>query len=218
MRRIVIGLLLIAVAGMVSAQELYTERLLRAFELSDEQIAQILRVNRDTENEIRLLNADLDIKKAELARLLVDEEPNMRAVQRNLSETADIQVHLRMLEIRREMAIRGIVGTEKWARIMQAIRIRRQELELQQEMERAEQEARDAGEEDALRAEIQERLRQVQETMRRLAEQGEAVLSDPGVREQLRQTEEDIQSLMENVRDAVQDATREASGSGNGRQ
>jgi hypothetical protein len=206
MRRLVVSVLLLAAAASVSAQELYNEQLLRTLGVDPDQIERILTMDQSSENDLRRLNADLDVKKAELARLLLDDEPNMRAVERNLNETAQIEVNIRLIEIRRELAIRDLVGTPQWARIMQAVRLRREEIALQQEMDRIRRESGPPEELEAVRAELQEQMTQVQEGMRRIVEEGQAFLSDPDLREQVQTAQAELQALMDEIRQAVRES------------
>lgn len=120
---LVIALLL--VAGLVSAQPRPNERVWSAIGLSEEEIEAVAEIEREAANELRLYQADLEIKKAELARLLLESSPNMRQVERNLEETAELEVSVRLAEINRELAIRDLVGEERWSAIIQTMRTRR---------------------------------------------------------------------------------------------
>ena len=64
--------------------------------------------------------------KLALALLLLDQDPSMRLVERNLRETAEIEVAVRLLEIRRELQIRSAIGDQKWSRMVQVLRFARQ--------------------------------------------------------------------------------------------
>ncbi len=133
MKRLIAVTALMLLTGLAFSQQLatsqvYTQRGLEMLGLAPDEIQEILRIDQEASVEIRRHRADQEIKKAELARLLLDEAPNMRLVERNLREAAEIEVAIRMVEIRREIAVRQIVGTERWARIVQALRARRDQI------------------------------------------------------------------------------------------
>jgi hypothetical protein len=204
MRRILAVMTVLLIATAVTAQELYSERLLRAFNLDDEQIDRILTIDAETETELRVLHADLEIKKAELARLLIDEEPNMRLVERNLNDTASIEVRIRLAEIRRELSIRSVVGIDRWTRIMHTLRVRREE----QEMQRALNEAREGIPEevgDQLRR-LLELMRQRQEELLRLLHEHSDVTENPDFREQYRRTQEMVEELQRTIQETIESA------------
>lgn len=124
MKHLIGPVLFLVVASAAVAQVNYDPQLLRSLDLEDGEIAAITRVQREHALALRPLQADLDIAKAELARLLIDENPNLRRIEENLRASADIEVQIRLLEIQRELAIRRIIGTERWTRLVQAARAR----------------------------------------------------------------------------------------------
>jgi len=133
MKRLIALTALALLTGLAFAQQpaipqMYTQRGLELLGLAPDEIQEILLIQEGAAAEIRRHRADQEIRKAELARLLLDEDPNMRLVERNLRGAADTEVEIRMVEIRREIAIRQIVGTERWARIVQALRARRDQI------------------------------------------------------------------------------------------
>lgn len=89
----------IAFAQQPATAQVYTRRGLELVGLAPDEIQEVLRIDQDAGVEIRRYRANQEIKKAELARLLLDEAPNMRLVERNLREAADIEVEIRLVEI-----------------------------------------------------------------------------------------------------------------------
>ena len=137
--RVIMLVALLAMAASLSAQELYDRQVLTRLGLSPEEAGAVERTVRETAAQTARLNAELNVKKAELARLLLAEDPNERQIERNLRESAETEVRMRMLEIQRELAIREIVGTDRWTAILREVRSRvRQDASapLQQFMER----------------------------------------------------------------------------------
>jgi hypothetical protein len=172
----VLGLLLAAMSA--GAQNTYEPEALRGLGLNDTEIDGIREIVQDVQPANARLMAELNIKKAELARLLVDENPNQRQIERNLRESAEIEVQLRMIEIRRELAIREVVGTDRWTAILRAFRTRNRLV--------TPQEAREIIE-SLTRAQSAFRERQ-EEIARRLREAGNADLATQ-VLSQLREIE-----------------------------
>ena len=172
----VLGLLLAAMSA--GAQNTYEPDALRGLGLNDTEIDGIREIVQDVQPANARLMAELNIKKAELARLLVDENPNQRQIERNLRESAEIEVQLRMIEIRRELAIREVVGTDRWTAILRAVRTRNRLV--------TPQEAREIIE-SLTRAQSAFRERQ-EEIARRLREAGNADLATQ-VLSQLREIE-----------------------------
>lgn len=90
MKRFALIAFLVTVAVTSYAQDIYTPRVLLTLGLSADEAEKVVQIERETAASVRPLQADLDVKKAELARLLIDASPNMRLVERNLRATADI--------------------------------------------------------------------------------------------------------------------------------
>ena len=126
MKRILVITILILSVSLLHAQAGSAERLLQSLGLTEDEIEQVIEVERESAVRTERLRADLDVQKAALARLLLDESPAMRLVERNLRASADIEVQIRLVEIERELRIRRIVGTDRWTRIVQAQRVRRE--------------------------------------------------------------------------------------------
>lgn len=196
MKKLILFLLMFGTIFTVSSQQLssppYTQRALELLGLDESEIDQILEIQETSASDIRRLNAELEIRKAELARLLLDEEPNMRLVERNLRSTADVEVEIRMTEIRREVEIRKIVGTDRWARIVQALRQRREEL------------ARETGEiaNEQIRA-LQRTITEKQREIAELIRSGRSALTDEEVRRQFLELQRQYQELQRIIRERL---------------
>ena len=192
-RCLAVGVMLVLAASAVSAQEPYSEGLLGTFGLEMEEIEQIQEIQRETSAELRVRRAELEVRKAELARLLVDDDPRTRAIERNLRETAEIEVQIRMLEIERELAIREVIGTDRWMRIAGAVRARRL-----------------AGSQGELGEQLQDRLRLLelaieegQERVRRAVEGREEIVGDEDIRRQFDLLREEYRELKELIRERL---------------
>ena len=199
MKRILVTAILILSVSLLHAQAGSAERLLQSLGLTEDEIEQVIEVERESAVRIQRLRADLDVQKAALARLLLDESPTMRLVERNLRASADIEVQIRLVEIERELRIRRIVGTDRWTRIVQAQRVRREAQARSQ-----------AVEESKLAETVRDRLIALN---RAIVERQEALLDalrergigdeDGEMREQLRELQEAYLRLQELIRERM---------------
>lgn len=197
-RTVLVLLTLVLLAASLAAQEPYSERLLSGLGLEPEEIEQIQEIQRESAAELRVKRAELEVKKAELARLLVEDDPAMRAIERNLRETAGIEVEIRKLEIERELAIRSVVGTERWTRIAGALLARRT-AEARADVARSEL----AGQLRERLATLERAIEQRQAEVRRAIENREGLLDDEDVRRQLDLLREEYRELQELIRDRL---------------
>lgn len=189
MRRQLLALLLTVIsAACALAQQAYNSRLLESLGVTERQVEEIVERQEETAASLRRLQADQEIKKAELARMLIEDEPDMRQVERNLRDAAEIEVQIRMLEIRREIGIRSIVGMEVWTRLMAAARIQRAAA-VQQGAEAASR----GGEPQQTFAEQQRRMAELQEQRE--------LLQDPEIRELYQRLQEGFGELQRLVRE-----------------
>ncbi|MEE8440576.1 MAG: hypothetical protein V3S41_02550 [Spirochaetia bacterium] len=171
---------------------MYTQRRLEILGLAPDEIQQILLLQEEASVEIRRHRADQEIKKAELARLLLDDGPNMRFVERNLREAANIEVEIRMVEIRREIAVRQIVGTERSARIVQAVRAGRDQI------------AREAAEQASQRwRELQRLIAEKQRELTDLIQNRREVFSDDEIRRQFQELQQAYLELQRLIREQL---------------
>ena len=197
MKRLLALTALILLTGMAFAQQpatpqMYTQRGLELLGLAPDEIQEILLIQEGATAEIRRHRADQEIKKAELARLLLDEEPNMRLVERNLRGAAATEVEIRMVEIRREIAIRQIVGTERWARIVQALRARRDQI------------AGDMTDQASQRLrELQEAITQKQRELTDLIQNRRDDFSDEDIRRQFQDLQQQYLELQRLIRERL---------------
>lgn len=189
------GLLLLAsvvFSQQPVANSLYTQRALELLGLTPDEISEVLQIQEGATTELRRYQADQEIKKAELARLLINENPNMRLVERNLRETANIEVEIRMVEIRREFAIREIVGTDRWARIVQTLRARRDQV------------ATDAA--DAASTQLRQLQQTIAEKQRQLTEllqNSRETASNEELRRQFQELGQEYQELQRIIRERL---------------
>ncbi len=81
--------------------------------------------------------------KAQLRKLLFEEQVNMREVERMLRQSLEWELKERLAQIRRQVELRELLGDAKYARMSQAVERRRmqqgeQERRLREEAEKDE--------------------------------------------------------------------------------
>ncbi|MFW6262200.1 MAG: hypothetical protein ACOC6J_11530 [Spirochaetota bacterium] len=134
----------------------------------------------------------------EQTAILIDCGLSMRAIERNLRETADVEMEVRKLEIERELAIREIVGTDRWTRITGALLARRTA------------EARADVARSQLAGTVRDRLRMLEQTIerrqedvRRALESREEMEEDEDIRRQFELLREEYRELQELIRERL---------------
>ena len=197
-RRSVMIVVFVLAAAALTAQEPYPEELLSRLGLEPDDVEQIQEIQRQSASDLRVKRAELEVRKAELARLLVDDDPSMRAIERSLRETASIEVEIRKLEIERELAIREIVGTDRWTRITGALLARRT-AEARADIARSEL----AGTlRDRLRI-LEQAIERRQEEVRRALENREETEEDEEIRRRFELLRQEYRELQELIRERL---------------
>ena len=142
-RRMVIVLLGLLVAALSYSQDWGDPQLLERLDLSQEEAEKIREIFEQTEREIREARLEIDVIRAQLRKLLFEEQVDMRQVERMLRQSLDWELQERLAQIRRQVELRQLLGDAKYARMVQAVERRRalqeeQERRLREETERSE--------------------------------------------------------------------------------
>ena len=144
MKRLMLVVLLGVLAGAISyGQDWDDPQLLERLDLSREEAQKIREIFEQTEREIREARLEIDVIRAQLRKLLFEEQVDMRQVERMLRQSLDWELKERMAQIRRQVEMRELLGDAKYARMVQAVERRRalqeeQERRLREEAERSE--------------------------------------------------------------------------------
>jgi len=112
-------------AFIASAQGLNNSQMLRRLGLTDDQISQIAAIQQQALPEIQAAQADMRQAKKQLAQLLVDPKADPKEVDRLVHAATDAEARVRVAQIRREMAIRQLIGDRKWQKLVLYLRVRR---------------------------------------------------------------------------------------------
>jgi len=124
---------LIAV-GFAYSQDWDNPQILKRLDLGEEEIANIREVFEKTEMEIREARLEIDILKAQLRKLLFQQQVNMREVERLLRDSLEWEMKERMAQIQRQVQLRTLLGDTKYARLTETVEARRR---VQEEKERS---------------------------------------------------------------------------------
>ena len=144
-RPLVIILLGLLAVGFVHSQDWENPEVLKRLGLEEEDVEKIREIFEQTEKEIREARIEVDILKAQLRKLLFEEQVNMREVERQLRQSLEWELKERMAHIRRQVQLRELLGDTRYARLAEAVEKSRrteQERRVREEKERAERERR----------------------------------------------------------------------------
>ena len=93
-------------------------RLYERLGLTDQQTGRIQETVTREDKVMREAQAELNIRRAQLERLLLDPDPDMKQVERLLQSTVDWKLKSEMAAIRLRVEIRKIVGEQKWDQLL----------------------------------------------------------------------------------------------------
>jgi hypothetical protein len=142
-RLIIFAVLGLLAAGFSYGQDWDNPEVLDRLDLKEDEVAKVREIFEETEREIREARLEIDVLRAQLRKLLFQEQVNMREVERLLRQSLDWEFKERMAQIRRQVELRELLGDAKYARMTQAAERRQllqrdQERRLREEKERAE--------------------------------------------------------------------------------
>ena len=134
MKRLMLLLFLgLLAVGFSYAQDWDDPELLQRLDLDEQQVQKIREIFEETEKEIRQARLEIDVLRAQLRKLLFEEQVDMRDVERMLRQSLEWELKERMAQIRRQVELRKLLGDAKYARMSQAFEKRRL---LQEQQER----------------------------------------------------------------------------------
>ena len=139
---VVLGLL---AGGFSYGQDWDNPEALGRLGLDQGQVEKIREIFEQTEREIREARVEIDVLRAQLRKLLFEEQVNMREVERLLRQSLDWELKERMAQIRRQVELRQLLGDAKYARMTQAEERRRLTQEEQERRSREEPERTERG-------------------------------------------------------------------------
>jgi len=128
MKKILAFLIIMLVAGGMAfsqkavnntnLQSGYNAQVLKKLGFTDSEINGLIKIQEDTQRVIVNARAELDIYKAELKKLLLSPDVNMKDVEKILKDSMNWELKLRMAQIKQQVDSRKLVGEKKWVRLV----------------------------------------------------------------------------------------------------
>lgn len=125
MRRIIVvaGILALLVAAAAGSQEAALRGLLvKRLGLTERQAEQFVAIYTDSAVELAKARAEVNVQKALLAKLLLDVDASEREVEKVLRQAVEAEVQVRMVQIRRELAARKLIGDRRWIQLRELLK------------------------------------------------------------------------------------------------
>ena len=123
MKRVVLMLSLVCLASTTTfAQSFDNPQALERLGLTEDQIGRIEEVAAREDRVVREAQVELNLYRAQLEKLLLDPDVNMREVERILKETTEWKLKSELANMRRRVEIRKIMGEEKWEEFLRLLR------------------------------------------------------------------------------------------------
>jgi Spy/CpxP family protein refolding chaperone len=85
--------------------------------LTDEQVSRISAINLEHKKQMLAMREQIEPKRAQLQKLLLDENVDLGQVRQTLKEIADLQVEVRMLRIKHRIEIEKVLTAEQRAKL-----------------------------------------------------------------------------------------------------
>jgi hypothetical protein len=118
---VVLGILALAVSA-AGAQEVAKAQLVKRLGLTDQQAEQFIAIYTDSAVELAKARAEINVQKALLAKLLLDVNVSDREVEKVLRLAMEAELQVRMVQIRRELAARKLIGDRRWIQLRELLR------------------------------------------------------------------------------------------------
>ena len=139
-RAVLIIVLVLLAVGFSYGQDWENPEFLERLGLEEEEVQRIREIFEETERAIRQARLEIDVLRAQLRKVLFEEQVNMREVERMLRQSLEWELKERMAQIRRQVELRELLGDAKYARMSQAMERRRMQQEEQERRLREEAE------------------------------------------------------------------------------
>lgn len=97
--------------------------LAKALDISVEEAEQLQELQRSAREERRLAKAEIEVLRAQISRILVENDPDLAEVEKLLREALEWELASRMTEIRTDVRMREILGDRQWARFVRSERL-----------------------------------------------------------------------------------------------
>ena len=126
MRCITLAALILGLSAATAfSQDLGDRQVWRKLGLTEEEIGRIGAIYDRTEKSIREARVEIDVLKAEIRRVLYRDPVDMPEVEKLLRGSLEWEYRLRLAQIARQVELRRLLGDARYARLMEAVRMRR---------------------------------------------------------------------------------------------
>ncbi len=115
---IFVMMILVITAAAVFAQDIFDPRLLTQIGLSAEEIEEIQEIQFQSEKKIREANVEMNVLKAQLEKLLLDEHPDMDQVRKTIEATLRWRIQTEIANVEARVQIREKIGSENWENLL----------------------------------------------------------------------------------------------------
>ena len=111
-------IILIITGSALSALEIFDPQLLTKIGVSTDQIKIIQDIRYQSEQKIRMANAEINILKAQLEKLLLQEHPDMEQVKKTIEATLKWRIQSETANVEARVQIREQMGTKNWEKLL----------------------------------------------------------------------------------------------------
>ncbi|MBN1547285.1 MAG: periplasmic heavy metal sensor [Syntrophaceae bacterium] len=117
--RSVVVLTVLALASLAMAQEPHHKMKMMKYggscipDLTEEQDSQIKKLNLDLDKTVMPLKADLNVKKAELEKLLLADKPDKKAVHKKIDEIMAFKTQLKKKKVDNQLAVSALLTPDQ---------------------------------------------------------------------------------------------------------
>lgn len=81
--------------------------------LTEEQENQIKKLHLEFDKEILSLKGDIDVKSAEMKKLLITEDPDQKVIEQKIEEIGKLQIKMEKLRTQKQLKIRALLTPEQ---------------------------------------------------------------------------------------------------------
>jgi hypothetical protein len=89
--------------------------ILKALKLEVKDLDAIEVIIAKDESTLAEARADIQVLQAQLARLMLDKDPQLEQIRSVVKQSLDLELKIRMIQITRQIAVKKLLGDERWA-------------------------------------------------------------------------------------------------------
>lgn len=121
-----VSLLLCMIASGAFAQAIDSPQILRELGLTEEEITQVMKIQRETQKVQIEAQIELNLYKAQLEKILFYTDVDMKEVEKILKDSMEWKLRFELAEIRRRVEVRKIMGEERWEKFLRVWKMYKQ--------------------------------------------------------------------------------------------